>query len=280
LMLLAFDYHVNQAGEELPALSAFHTSNERVLSLAKLHSGVVACASVHPYRKDALERLEQVAAGGALAIKWLPNAMGIDPADARCDAFYKRMAELNLVLQSHTGIEKAVHAEAHQKFGNPLRLRRALDAGVRVVAAHSASKGKNEDLDGRRIRPARSFKLFMRMMGESQYVGRFFGDLSAVTLSNRDPRVLRELLLKDELHGRLVNGSDYPLPAIDPMISTRLLVWQGLLAEQDRPALGEIYSANPLLFDFVLKRRLRYIRNKVVHRFQPALFETARLFEF
>ena len=37
-------------------------------------------------------------------------------------------------------------SEMHD-FGNPLRLRRALDAGVRVVVAHCASMGQDRDLD-------------------------------------------------------------------------------------------------------------------------------------
>ena len=34
-----------------------------------------------------------------------------------------------------------------RRIGNPLRLRRALDAGVRVVVAHCASMGQDRDLD-------------------------------------------------------------------------------------------------------------------------------------
>ena len=280
LLCMAFDYHVSEAGEEVPELSAFYTSNQRVLSLAKAHGELAPCASVHPYRLDALDRLDEVAEQGALGIKWLPNAMGIDPASPRCQAYYERMAQHNLVLISHTGVEKAVQAEEHQKYGNPLRLRRALDAGVRVVAAHCASLGSSEDLDdpARRQRP--SLELFLRLMEENSGAGNLYGGLSAVTLSNRHPRALRELLTRRELHSRLVNGSDYPLPAIDPMISLRLLGWQELLDSRDRPALSEIYSANPLLFDFVLKRRLRHLVGDQTHRFEPGLFETARLFEF
>lgn len=280
LLLMAFDFHVSESGEVRRELSAFATSNERVLALAKQYPGVAACASVHPYRRDALERLDKAASQGALAIKWLPNAMGIDPSDPRCDAYYRRMAELKMVLISHTGVEKAVHAEEDQKYGNPLLLRRPLDQGVRVVAAHSASLGDGLDLDQPEAGRRPAFELFLRLMDEPQYEGSLFGDLSAMTLSNRDPAVLRELLTRSDLHPRLVNGSDYPLPAIDPMISTRLLAWQGLLDEQDRPALGEIFSANPLLFDYILKRRLRHIDEGGTHRFLPALFESARLFEF
>ncbi len=34
-----------------------------------------------------------------------------------------------------------------EHFGNPLLLRRALDAGVRVVVAHCGSMGEDRDLD-------------------------------------------------------------------------------------------------------------------------------------
>ena len=53
----------------------------------------------------------------------------------------------NLPLISHAGLERAVLGREAHDFGNPLRLRRALDAGVRVVVAHCASLGEDRDLD-------------------------------------------------------------------------------------------------------------------------------------
>ena len=50
-------------------------------------------ASIHPYRTDALEALEQAKRDGARAVKWLPSAMGIDPASPRCDRFYRASVE-------------------------------------------------------------------------------------------------------------------------------------------------------------------------------------------
>ena len=40
-------------------------------------------------------------------MKWLPPSMGMDPASARYDAFYQRMAALGLPLISHAGDEHA-----------------------------------------------------------------------------------------------------------------------------------------------------------------------------
>ena len=101
--------------------------------------------SVNPYRQDALDELERGAKRGARLVKWLPNAIGIDPADDLCDAFYRRMNELNLILLSHGGEEKAVEAEEDQKLGNPLLLRRPLEVGVKVIVAHCAGLGDNEN---------------------------------------------------------------------------------------------------------------------------------------
>ena len=280
LLLLAFDARIAADGAVDLEHSQFVTPDEYVLRLAREHADVAACASVHPYRTDAVERLERAAAAGTVCVKWLPNAMGIDPASPACDAFYAKLVELGLVLLTHTGTERAVHAEEDQALGNPLRLRRALDAGVRVVAAHSGSLGRDEDLDlpAAERRALESFDLFLRLMGEKEYEGRLFGELSAVTFVNRSERVLRELLCATELHPRFVNGSDYPLPAIDYLVSTRLLVHRGLLAGEDRAPLGEIFEANPLLFDYVLKRRLRVEGEEGTRRFAPIAFETGRLF--
>ena len=52
--------------------------------------------------------------------------------------FTKKMKELDLILLSHGGEEKAVEADEDQKLGNPLLLRRALDHGVKVIVAHCA----------------------------------------------------------------------------------------------------------------------------------------------
>ena len=95
---------------------------------------------------------------------------------------------------------------------------------------------------------------------------------------NRSGRPLRDLLLSPDLHPRLVNGSDYPLPAIDPLVSTLWLVRRGYLAPEERLVLNEVFEANPLLFDYLVKRRLSVVADGRTHRFSPAVFETARLF--
>lgn len=281
LLILAFDQRVDEAGREHPGRSAFYTPNDYVLSLAEAHAEFVACASIHPYRADAVDRLDEAAARGARAVKWLPNSMGIDPDSPLCDGFYRRLAELGLPLLTHGGVELAVDAAGDQELGNPLRLRRALDRGVRVIVAHCASFGSAEDLDrpdGER-RQQEAFDLFMRLFTDPQYEANLLADISALTMLNRSARILKEILRAEELHPRLVNGSDYPLPALRLLYSPRLLEWTGFLDAEARRACDEIGKVNPLLFDFVLKRSLRFHESGRVYRLPRRVFETSWLFD-
>lgn len=122
--------------------------------------------SVNPYRPDAITELQKWAGRGGRMIKWLPNAMGIDPSDPNCDPFYEKMKELGLVLLSHGGGEQAVHAEEDQRLGNPLLLRRPLEHGVKTIVAHCAGLGDNEDLDDPGKKRRHNFDLFMLLMEE------------------------------------------------------------------------------------------------------------------
>ncbi len=256
--LLAFDQNYHRDGTVDLAKTDFHVPNDYVFSLAEKHPDFfVPVISVNPYRLDALEELDRGARRGARIVKWLPNAMGIDPADEACDPFYQKMKELDLVLLSHGGEEKAVEAEEDQKLGNPLSLRRPLEYGVKVIVAHCAGLGDNEDLDDPQRKRTPNFDLFLRLMNERRYEGLLFADISAMTQFNRCGRPLNTILQREDLHERLVNGSDYPLPAINVLVRTGALRKLGYITTDERVWLNEIYDYNPLLFDFVLKRTLK-----------------------
>lgn len=269
--LLAFDRNHRADGGPDDDASEFHVPNDYVFDVVARHPGLFApVASIHPYRTDAIAELERCAGRGARMIKWIPAAMGIDPADPRCDPFYDRMRELGVALLTHAGREEAIDAEAAQRLGNPLRLRRPLERGVKVVVAHCASLGEDEDLDDPARPHAESFDLFLRMMGEERHRGLLFGELSAISDVLRDERPFRVLLERADLHGRLVNGSDYPIPAVNVLVWTGDFADWGFITEEEEELLDEIYGVNPLLFDFALKRALKHPRTGA--RFPPSVF--------
>ena len=74
------------------------------------------------------------------------------------------------------------------------------------------------------------------------------------------------------MHGRLVNGSDYPLPAINVLARSGKLESVGLFGAAERDLLDEIDRHSGLAFDFAVKRVAR--RNGVGFAdsvFQPPL---------
>ena len=256
--LLAFDYHYTPSGLRDLKRSEFYVPNDYVMQLAADHADVITpTISVNPYRKDALKQLDKWAAQGARFVKWLPNAQGIDPTDPRLHNYYQAMIKHNMILLSHAGKELAVDTAGDQALGNPLRLRYPLNLGLKVIVAHCATLGDGEDFDSPGMR-ASNFALFMRLMAEPSYEGLVYGDISATTQINRVPGRLKELLSHPEIHHRLVNGSDYPLPAINAVISTLQLWFYGFINWHERSSLNEIYRYNPLLFDFVLKRSISH----------------------
>lgn len=256
--LLAFDKNYGKDGSVNLEKTEFYVPNEYVFELAGRYPDLfVPNISVNPYRPDAIAELQKWARRGARIVKWLPNAMGIDPSDSNCDSFYQKMKELDMILLSHGGEEKAVEAAEDQKLGNPLLLRRALDHGVKVIVAHCAGLGTNEDLDSKDRSHVDNFDLFLRLMDDKRYEGLVFGEISAMTQFNRSGKPLRTMLAREDLHDRVVNGSDYPLPAVNLLIRTRPLVKQGYITNTEADSLKEIYDYNPLLFDFALKRTLK-----------------------
>ena len=274
-MVMAFDRTHGKDGAPQMEKSAFYLPNGYAEKIATQNPArFMWTASIHPYREDAADAVAEVVRNGAVAVKWLPPAMGIDPASKQCDKFYAAMAKHHLPLITHGGEERAVEGAHEPAFGNVLRLRRPLEQGVRVVIAHCASLGEDVDLDkGPRGASVACFELFERLMAEREFDGRLFGDISALPQINRMTSLLR-VLSHREWQGRLLNGSDYPLPGVFPLFSVDAFVERNWLTAEVGDHLKAIRGANPILFDFILKRHLSIDGQK----FGRDVFETARIF--
>ncbi len=274
-LLFAFDNAHGDDGATRPDTTTFHVPDHYARGVVSAHAerfGFVA--SIHPYAADALERLNAAIADGALAIKWLPSAMNIDPRDARCRPFYDRLAATRLPLIIHFGEEQAVPGAGRNEFGNPLLARVPLEAGVRVVMAHCASLGHAQDLDKPSAPRVPAFELFARLMDERAHHSLMLGDVSAVLQINRKAELARTLIERDDWHPRLLHGSDYPLPGIPILTRPQRLADAGLLDAKAVPVLLQVREHNPLLFDFMLKRSVRVGARGL----SAAVFDTRRHF--
>ena len=264
MLMLAFDKTYLESGLEDISKTTLHVPNDHAFSLSKRHPDhCVAATSVHPYRADCEIELERSARRGVRVIKWLPNSMLIDPLSEKCDRFYRAAARLDMVILCHTGEEHSVSSAAlHNELGNPLRLRRALDHGCKVIAAHLATEGSAVDLDraaGCALGCApreECFKLLLRLLRDPKYDGLLFADFSAIIAIKR-AKYLEAILCDAALHGKLVYGSDYPVPCLNFAVVLRQLQLYGHLRGDQVRVLRKVYRYNPLLFDVLCKRMLR-----------------------
>jgi predicted TIM-barrel fold metal-dependent hydrolase len=262
VMLLAFDFTYDDTGTQRKDLTTFSVPNKYAHRIARSRPDRFEwICSIHPNRPDAMSELEWSKANGARAVKWLPSTMGIDLRAPASVAFYNALARLDMPLLVHVGEEQAVAGARRNELVNPTFLRTPLERGVRVIAAHCATLGQSDGLD--------NFTLFARLMDDPAYRGRLFGDISAVTQANRMQHLPQLLALSRRWEGRLLNGSDYPLPGILPLFSIDAMVKAGLLDPAVVAPLRQLRHVNALLFDFVLKRHLG---------FADAVFETRGFF--
>lgn len=267
--IMAFDYFHTKNGHVDEEKTTFRVPNAYAYMLAeKEQNRFFPIISIHPYREDAVRDLRFYAEKGIRFIKWLPNSMGINPSSEEktkeLTDFYQLMKEHDMVLITHTGDEKATHAEAYQHLGNPAYLTMPLDMGVKVVMAHAASLGSCKDSEikaGVCKQDEEYIDIAIDMMKQEKYKTNLFADISAITQYNRQHNI-RKLILETEIHDRLINGSDYPLPAVNIVIRTGQLCDEGYITELERDQLNEIYDYNPLLFDYVLKRTIRVAESK------------------
>lgn len=275
-LLYALDGWHDARGRWIPGRTVLRVPDEYARAVARSSPRRFEwAASIHPARDDALEALRAAKRAGARAVKWVPYFMNVDPALPRYDAFYAALAASGLPLIVHAGWQHELVSGADQELGNPLRLRRALERGVRVVVAHCATQGDLTDTEtgaGRSVRP--SFELFRRLVETRAYDGRLFGDISALVDTGRDPAIVRELLTHELWRGRLLNGSDYPLPGVRVAVSLDHLVNAGFVTAGDAPKIAHIQAHNPLLFDFAVKRVMRWAGQG----FESDVFECAGFF--
>jgi predicted TIM-barrel fold metal-dependent hydrolase len=233
-VVLAFDAVYDKDGRRDDANTHFHVTNDYVIELAKRHPRVLFGASVHPYRADAVAELERCVAAGAVLMKWLPITQNMNPADERCVPFYEALAHHKLPLLSHTGGERSLPT-LDASVADPRLLEPALRRGVTVIAAHCGTRSAPGERD---FCPE-----FMAMCHRHEH---FYGDTSALSLPTRSyayERVLGDRTVRE----KLVHGSDWPIPALPPVIS---LSW--------RDSLGVMGEGSWMRRDVLIKQRLGF----------------------
>jgi len=199
-IILACDAVYNESGEIDPK-TLFYVPNDYVFKVASQYEELLPGASIHPNRKDALEEIDRCFEAGSALVKWIPNSQRIDPLNNRYKAFYRKLSDLRLPLLSHIGFEFTLKTK-NQNFGDPKRLRLALDEGVIVIGAHCGISYAGF-----------STKYLADWLALVKEYPNLYGDLAALSLGFGG-RSIRKLLRDEIAKERLVNGSDFPVPPL------------------------------------------------------------------
>jgi len=226
-VLLAFDFYHDDAGRRPPLPhrrsqlgSDMYTSNSLVHGMCRRHPDrFMFGASVHPYRADAVRCVEEVFARGACLLKWIPQHQNIDCRDERTVAVLRRCAQLGLPVLVHYGPEFTLRIQHRQYISvEPLlavlrKLRREGSMPTTIVA-HLATP----------VMPwgsRRSFRALVRALLSEFADAPLFADISAMTAWGK-VGFLRRLARWQELHPKLLFGTDFPVPMALPRL--RLLL--------------------------------------------------------
>lgn len=237
-VVLGFDGVYGTDGELDRGRSQMIVPPSWVFEVCRRHPALLPGPSLNPLRRDALERLDECIEGGAVLLKWLPTAQGIDPADPRVAPFLRRMADARLPLLIHAGGSEMTFREVAPGLGDLARIRPALEMGVPVICAHSATRVHlSRDRD--------QLPLLRELLATHHNL---WVDNSGMANPSRFahlPRLAADPAIRD----RTLHGSDFPVPASAAYYVARLGPRTAWRLDRER---------NPLQRDLRIKRRLGY----------------------
>lgn len=216
---------------------SFHVPNDYLFAVCGRHPEFLPAVSIHPGRRDALAELDRCLALGARALKLLPNCLDVDCSSPDHDRFWETMAEAGLPLLAHTGGEMTVPV-ANKRYEDPRTLRRPLEVGVKVIAAHAASRSGLFDKD-----------YFDVLIGMMRDFPRLYSDTSALNTPMRSAAFRK--ILRCDFQDRFLHGSDFPVP-----VGASYARWRGLIDRQAQKRAER--TANLIERDLLLKQAVGF----------------------
>lgn len=213
ICLFAVDARLDEQGRELHRDPTVCSATDDVVAVWKEYPDlVVPFLSVNPRRPDALELLERYAEAGCRGAKFLQNYWCLDLNDHRFGAYYEKLVALKIPLVIHIGSEYSIRSCARYERLEMLKF--PLEAGVTVIAAHmglgrvahKAALWRNLSRNPRWF--DRDYFDLLQLLADHPNL---YADVSALLAPLR-ARALRHLSREKTVHGKLLFGSDYPVP--------------------------------------------------------------------
>lgn len=225
-VLLAFDACHADDGTRPPlptsprALgSDMYTSNSLIADLCRRHPDRLRFGcSVHPYRRDARAAVDECLTAGACLMKWMPLHQNIDPADPRTRDMLVHCADRGLPLLIHYGPEAAMRTNVPRlaDLATLLPTLRELHRAGRMPITIIAHVGTPAIPTGQWS----SYRQLLAAWDTDLADAPLYADISAL-LAWGKIALLDRLARRQELHPRLLFGTDFPVPPARPWLAAR-----------------------------------------------------------
>jgi hypothetical protein len=180
--------------------TSFYVPNDYVFQVVKRHAEImIACPSINPDRRDALDEVVRCHEQGARLFKIHPPTQGVDVSAKKHQPFFQKCADLGIVVLVHTGHEHSAPV-LDKMLASPDRLKPLLDQGCTVVACHAGTGWPSDNPD--------QLPEFLALL---KRYPRLWGDTAVLGTPGR-VRDFARLLENPLAKSRLLHGSDFPFP--------------------------------------------------------------------
>ncbi|MCP4782614.1 MAG: amidohydrolase family protein [Fuerstiella sp.] len=234
-VILAQDAVYDRSGKPDWEKTPLYIPNDYLFRVvARFPRTMIPCISINPQRADAINELERCVEKGARVLKIHPPIQGVDLSEKKHIPFFRRCADLKVVVMVHTGHEHSAPIFS-AALAHPRKLTLALETGCTVVACHCGTGWTTDKMD---MLPG-----FLAMV--RQY-DNMWGDTAVLGSAGR-VRDMSRLLADSVATDRLLHGSDFPFPAAPLAFAGSL----GTLEAARLQAMGNFIQQ-----DFALKEAL------------------------
>lgn len=211
--LFGVDVRLDKRGREIDRDRTVCAMSDDVVAVARRYPDqFIPFFSINPHRPDALELIDRHMENGCRGAKFLQNYWGLDLNDERFIPYYEKIRQHNIPLIIHVGSEYSI--DSFSQFEGIGMLDLPLASGVTVIAAHMGLGRLNYKLRFWRNlskAPAYFDRDYFQLLEMLTQHPNLYADISAILAPMR-ARALRHLSEQTQVHGKLLFGTDYPVP--------------------------------------------------------------------
>lgn len=211
IVIFGVDAKINDQGEVCHKDKTVCASNVDVLKFYENNKDIIVpFFSINPMRKNALDLIDYYYEKGFRGAKFLQSYWGVDTSEKRYLAYFEKLKKLNLPLIIHVGNENSI--QSIKEFESIKMLYAPLKVGVKTICAHMAVSYNYKNILSLLSLKEKNFsKEYFILLELLQTHDNLYADISAILTPFR-AKVLKHLSTQNQIHDKLLFGTDFPVP--------------------------------------------------------------------